>query len=104
MAGGFEGEIEQFSQAHASVEEAKGTLDTLLNNLRSTIEETRAGWQGEAHKAFDTLMARFDENALKLNQSLQGIGEQLQQAGSTYQAQEEEVSQQVGQIGKTLDG
>ncbi|MDV6013090.1 WXG100 family type VII secretion target [Haloechinothrix sp. LS1_15] len=104
MAQGFSGEIEEFTRAHQNVEATKANLDQILNKVRSTVEETRAGWQGQANKAFEELMARFDANALKMNQALQGIGEQLQAAGSTYEAQEMEVSEQVSSISSTLDG
>lgn len=104
MAGGFEGEIAQFSAAHKSVEETKGNLDKILGDVRSTVQETRAGWQGNAEKTFERLMERFDENAVKLNNALQGIGEQLQSAGSTYEAQEMEVEEQISNISKGLDG
>jgi WXG100 family type VII secretion target len=102
MPSGFAGEVAQFSQAHKNVETARNTLDAELKKLRGEIEQTRAGWKGGAAEAFQQLMARFDENAVKLNNALQGIGEQLQAAGSTYEAAEEEQASVVNNITKSL--
>ncbi|WP_020668389.1 WXG100 family type VII secretion target [Amycolatopsis nigrescens] len=90
MAQGFTGEVAQFTQAEKDVSATRAEMDRNLNALQDKIEATQAGWDGQAAVAFQNVMMRFNETGRKLNQSLQGIGELLAQAGSTYQASEEE--------------
>ncbi len=104
MAGGFTGTPEQFQQAYQDVDEIKASMDQNLNMLRDNIEATRAGWQGEAAKAFNNVMASFDEKSRKLNEALANIGELLQRSGVQYQQAEEEQNSAVGSIGNTLSG
>ncbi|PXY32215.1 WXG100 family type VII secretion target [Prauserella muralis] len=104
MAGGFTGTPEQFQQAYQDVEEIKSRMDQNMNQLRDNIEATRAGWDGEAARAFQNVMAAFDEKNRKLNDALQHIGELLQQSGVKYQQAEEEQNSAISNIGNTLGG
>src|SRR5690606_5931426 len=104
MAGGFTGTPEQIQQAHQDVAAIKATMDQNLNQLRSNIEATQAGWQGEAAKAFQNVMAAFDEKTRKLNEALGNIGELLQQSGVKYQQAEEEQNAAISSIGNALNG
>ncbi|OQO91101.1 WXG100 family type VII secretion target [Saccharomonospora piscinae] len=104
MAGGFTGTPEQFQQAYQDVDQIKGSMDQNLNQLRSNIEATQAGWQGEAAKAFQNVMNAFDEKTRKLNEALANIGELLQQSGVKYQQAEEEQNSAISNIGNTLSG
>lgn len=104
MAGGFTGTPEQFQQAYQDVDEIKARMDQNMSTLRSNIEATQAGWQGEAARAFNNVMAAFDEKNRKLNEALQHIGELLQQSGVKYQQAEEEQNSAIGNIGNALGG
>jgi WXG100 family type VII secretion target len=90
MVDGFTGEVSQFTQAEKDVTSVRDQMDQRLMKLRGEIEATQAGWDGEAAQAFQNIMLRFNEAGKKLNHSLQGIGELLEQAGSTYQASEQQ--------------
>jgi WXG100 family type VII secretion target len=90
MANGFTGTIEQFTTAEQRVSDVKAQMDANLSQLRDRIEATRAGWTGEAAKAFDNVMLRFDEDGRGLNTALQNIAQLLEQAGSKYSAAEAE--------------
>ncbi|WP_158881233.1 WXG100 family type VII secretion target [Amycolatopsis anabasis] len=90
MAEGFTGEVAQFTQAEKDVTACRDQMDQRLLKLRGEIEATQAGWDGEAAQAFQNIMMRFNEAGRKLNHALFGIGELLEQAGSTYQASEQQ--------------
>ena len=104
MAGGFTGTPEQFQQAYQDVDEIKGRMDQNMSTLRGNIEATRAGWDGEAARAFQNVMNAFDEKNRKLNDALQHIAELLQQSGVKYQQAEEEQNSAIGNIGNALGG
>jgi WXG100 family type VII secretion target len=100
MAGGFTGTPEQFTDAEKNVTNVKSSMDQQLSQLRDRIEATRAGWSGEAAKAFDAVMLRFDEDGRGLNTALQNIGDLLQQAGSKYSAAEQQQQDSVSSLNK----
>lgn len=95
MAGGFEGDVEQFTQAEKRVTEVRVSMDQNLGTLRGNIEATQAGWSGEAQTAFANVMRRFDEAGKGLNQALQNIAELLEQAGSKYNASEQQQQELI---------
>ncbi|MGH3450020.1 MAG: WXG100 family type VII secretion target [Haloechinothrix sp.] len=101
---GYKGEVAEFTAAHQKVSDNKTTIDQELRKLRGNMEATAGQWEGGAATAFRSLMTRFDEDALKLSEALQGISELLQSAGSQYEAQEEEHSQSFSGITSALDG
>lgn len=103
MAGGFTGTPEDFQKAFGDVSEIKGQMDSNIQKLRSNIEATRAGWDGEAGRAFQNVMDKFDEKSRNLNQRLQDIADLLEQSGHKYQAAEEEQQSTVGNLGAILD-
>ncbi|WP_216210440.1 WXG100 family type VII secretion target [Amycolatopsis aidingensis] len=104
MAGGFKGDVTQFTQAEKDVTDVKNAMVQNLNTLRDNIEATRAGWSGKAAEAFNNVMMRFDENSRKMYESLQGIGELLQQAGSQYEAAEQAQLDAVQSASRGLEG
>jgi WXG100 family type VII secretion target len=102
MANGYAGSPAEFAAAAGHVDEAKGTMNGQLNKLRGAIEATAGGWKGEAAKAFQNVMLRFDEQSVKLTDALGNIGDLLQQSGVHYSKQETGVTDQVSQINSRL--
>lgn len=100
MAGGFTGTPEQFTDAEGRVTDVRARMDQNLAQLRDRIEATRAGWQGEAQKAFDHVMQRFDEDGKGMNQALQNIANLLQEAGSKYKRSEEQQQEIMQSMNK----
>lgn len=86
---GFTGTPEDFAKAHMDVAETKGQMDDNLNQLRSNIEATQGGWDGEAARLFQQVMERFNEKSMKLNMALEDIAELLKQSGVQYQGSDE---------------
>ena len=104
MAGGFKGDVDQFTQAEKRVTEVRVSMDQNLGKLRDNIAATQAGWEGEASKAFHNIMQRFDEAGDKLNMALQGIADLLETAGSRYQASEAQQNEMLSAINKGFGG
>ncbi|KFZ82816.1 type VII secretion protein [Amycolatopsis sp. MJM2582] len=100
MAGGFTGTVEQFTQSEKRVTEVRVSMDQNLSKLRDNIEATRAGWTGDASIAFNNVMKRFDEAGRGLNQALQNIGDLLEQAGSKYNASEQQQQELINSVNK----
>ncbi|MEU8634748.1 WXG100 family type VII secretion target [Amycolatopsis sp. NPDC048633] len=100
---GFQGTVEQFTQAEERVTEVRAGMDHNLVQLRDRIEATRAGWQGMAQKAFDNVMRRFDDDARQMNQALQRIGDLLREAGSKYEKSEQQQQEILAAVNKGFD-
>ncbi len=100
---GFTGTVQQFTDAEGKVTEVRAGMDSNLSTLRDRIEATRAGWQGDAQKAFDHVMQRFDEDARKMNQALQRIAELLREAGSKYEKSEQQQQEILGAVNRGFD-
>ncbi|GAB2759127.1 WXG100 family type VII secretion target [Amycolatopsis magusensis] len=105
MAGnGYTGDPILFAEAHKNVSQTKADMDSNLATLKSNIEETRAGWQGEAATVFNQVMEAFDEKSRKINEALQNIADMLQQSGVKYDTQDTDVKEQVSALGAILNG
>ncbi|WP_410656571.1 WXG100 family type VII secretion target [Amycolatopsis sp. lyj-112] len=98
MAAGFQGSVEQFTEAEKRVTEVRVSMDQNLGKLRENIEATRAGWSGDAALAFKNVMDRFDTAGKGLNQALQNIGDLLEQAGSKYNASEQQQQELIKSV------
>lgn len=104
MASGYTGTVQDFTNAHKQVLDVKEQVDGILKNTANTVSGLASAWQGQAATAFNNLMERFQTDAKTLQDALQGIAEQLNNAGSTYQQQEEEHSAAMSNITSQLDG
>jgi WXG100 family type VII secretion target len=102
MAGGYEGTVQQFTDAHQKVVGVKEQIEGDLKSLYGQLTELESAWRGNAKTAFDQLMVRFGDDEKKLNQALQGIAEQLQAAGSQYHESEESQQDAFSNITNTL--
>ena len=79
-------------------EQTQGTL----RNVRSTVDGLAGVWTGAAATAFTQLMARFDDDAKKLQEALRGIAEQVDASSVTYIRQEEEATNLSSTISNRL--
>ncbi|MCR6490607.1 WXG100 family type VII secretion target [Amycolatopsis sp. OK19-0408] len=100
---GYQGTPQQFTESEQRVTEVRTSMDQNLATLRDRIEATRAGWQGEAQKAFDHVMMRFDDDARQMNQALQRIADLLQEAGSKYERSEQQQQETIAALNKGFE-
>jgi WXG100 family type VII secretion target len=97
---GFEGTPEEFTAAEGRVTDVRVSMDQQLETLASNIEATRAGWDGDAAKAFNNVMQRFDSAGKGLNKALQQIATLLEDAGSKYQKSESQQQEIMDSFNK----
>jgi WXG100 family type VII secretion target len=102
MAQQFGTQVEQMQAAATHVDEVNQNVQSQLLALRNQLAPLAAAWKGQAATAFNTLMARWDADALKLNNSLHGIGEQIRQSGTTYAQTDEAEHQNYSRISQAL--
>jgi WXG100 family type VII secretion target len=100
---GFQGTPQQFTEAEGRVTEVRAGMDSNLATLRDRIEATRSGWQGQAQKAFDNVMMRFDDDARQMNQALQNIANLLREAGSKYERSEQQQQEILQAVNRGFD-
>ncbi|MEV7042543.1 WXG100 family type VII secretion target [Amycolatopsis sp. NPDC051061] len=103
MSTGFEGTPAQFTDAERRVTDVRVGMDQNIMTLADRIEATRAGWVGEAARAFDNIMRRFHDSATSMNKELQNIAELLEQAGSKYERSEQQQQEIMKAVNKGFD-
>lgn len=104
MAQGYQTGSAELKQAAQQMENTNEELQGNLSALGNVLGSVEGAWQGQAKKAFDTLMEHFMNDAKQLNQSLNTIAENVSGSADTYTQQEEESSQQLSQLSQTLGG
>jgi WXG100 family type VII secretion target len=104
MPSGYEGTVEDFTNAHRDVVDVKEQVEGILKQVWDTVAGLQGQWAGQAATAFSNMMTRFDQNAKDLNAALEAIAEQLMAAGSTYEEQEASKLDTFGGLAAQLDG
>ncbi|SDJ43142.1 WXG100 family type VII secretion target [Frankineae bacterium MT45] len=103
MTGAFNTEAATMAQAASRVTDVNHTISTELRTLFSSVEAVQAHWSGQAAASFQQLMARWNEDSLKLNQALAGISEQIAQSGKAYHASDEANTSAIRSAGSGLN-
>ena len=70
--------------------------------VRDAAQGVASGWSGNAAAAFQSLMARMDEDVTKLDRALQSIQEQIASTADVYARNEEEQESSVSSIANRL--
>jgi WXG100 family type VII secretion target len=104
MANSFQTGSAEMLQAVKSMEETNQAMLGNLKTLQGEVEQVAGMWQGAAATAFTTLMAKFDEDAAKLNRDLGQIAEATTGNQKAYQAQEDTTNSAMSQILGGLNG
>ncbi|MEU5691294.1 WXG100 family type VII secretion target [Actinosynnema sp. NPDC020468] len=106
MAGsGYGTGTQELVTAAQDIVSTDDTVQGILRSLRSTVDTVGASWKGEASTAFTNLIARFDDDARKLQEALRAIAEQMSGSADIYRRQEEEQNQSMsGLLGRLSGG
>ena len=99
---GFGTETDTMQQASRHVLDVNEQVGTQLRTLGSQLAPLEGAWVGQASTAFHQLMVRFNENAQKLRTALEGIGDQISGASTTYATEDESQQQTMSQITNAL--
>jgi WXG100 family type VII secretion target len=70
--------------------------------VQGAADGVASGWSGNAATAFQSLMARMNEDVTKLDRALQAIQEQIASTADVYARNEEEQEQSVTGIAGRL--
>ncbi|MBD8583147.1 MULTISPECIES: WXG100 family type VII secretion target [unclassified Frigoribacterium] len=69
------------------------SIESQLQNLKSLVDGLVGGdWSGAASQSFQELYSQWDQSAIQLKESLQGISELLSQAALSYEESENSIS------------
>jgi len=69
------------------------SIESQLQNLKSLVDGLVGGdWSGSASQSFQELYSQWDQSAIQLKESLQGISELLSQAALSYEESENSIS------------
>ena len=95
---------EAMAQGAAKVEDAHSQITAHLSNLRSVVDTMMGGWRGEAASAFTQVHAAFEQQANRINTSLQQMHEALMSTHRTYGTQESEQTQTLSGLAGQING
>ncbi len=87
---GTSAELAGMGGSAAALSELGSAMNGTLAQLRNDVEMTRSAWVGMAQVAFQRVMAEWDENSVRLNATLNDIGEMLGQNTRGYQHREDD--------------
>ena len=102
MAGQFGTQTQAMQAAGQHVFEVRDQITVQLAQLRGQLAPLEGTWRGDASTAFQQLMARWNDDARRINAALQQIGESVQASGVTYRAAEDEIASSTSQISQAL--
>ncbi|WP_423921810.1 WXG100 family type VII secretion target [Frigoribacterium sp. 2-23] len=69
------------------------SIESQLQNLKSLVDGLVGGdWSGAASQSFQELYSQWDQSAIQLKESLQGISDLLGQAALSYEESENSIS------------
>ncbi len=100
---GFQTELSQMQSAAAHVRDVNASVNSLLSSLRGEVASVGGHWHGSSQVAFTQMMARYDNNAVKLNQALASIAEQIEASGRGYQASDADHEATFSRLGSGLN-
>jgi WXG100 family type VII secretion target len=98
MAGSFNTTPEVMAKAAQQVEQVSQEISSELRSLLSQLEPVASTWKGGAASAFQQLMQKWNDDATKLSQALDGIAEMLKSTHTNYTQVEESNQSQISQI------
>ena len=84
---------ESLSGVAGQLSSGSQSIETQLTNLKSLVDGLIGGdWNGAASQSFNELYGQWDQAAIQLKESLQGISELLNHAALSYEDNENQVT------------
>jgi early secretory antigenic target protein ESAT-6 len=90
-------------KAAGDVRSTRTEVDGDLRRLQGLAEELGGQWRGQAATGFNSLMARFGEDAVKLQQALGDIADLLDKEANAHQHNDEEQGQMINKFTSVLN-
>ena len=101
---GFEAQSGQIQSASTHVREVRDQVMAQINQLQAAVEQLSGSWGGDAARAFDGLMQRWNTQEIALRTALSDIADQLDHSNTTYMSTEADQAASMSQVAAALDG
>jgi WXG100 family type VII secretion target len=101
MAGQFGTETDVMLTASQRIQDIKQGMQGHMSSLQSQLAPLAGTWRGQGSVAFQQLMARWNEDATRINTALDEIATKIGQSGRNYAASDEDNRQAFSQLGGT---
>jgi WXG100 family type VII secretion target len=99
MAGSsFGTTFDEMNKAAQAVTQTVQEIQAEQRQLMSALEPIAQQWKGQASSAFQQLLQRFNDDAGKLTQALDAIGQALGANTKNYSAVEEQNNSSIGKL------
>lgn len=99
MAGNsFGTTFDEMNKAAQAVQQTVQEIQSEQRSLMSALEPIATQWKGQASSAFQQLISRFNEDATKLVQALDAIGQALGANTKNYSAVEEQNNSSISKL------
>ncbi|RJQ69536.1 WXG100 family type VII secretion target [Pseudonocardiaceae bacterium YIM PH 21723] len=93
---------DELSGSAQKVDQSAQNIQGLFAHLQSAVQGIGNQWQGDASTAFNKLAEQIHTNGQKVQKSLGEISTNLQQAGVTYNQQEQDAQSSISNITSRL--
>jgi WXG100 family type VII secretion target len=101
MAGQFGTETDAMLTVSQRIQDIKQGMQGHMSTLQSQLAPLAGTWRGQGSMAFQQLMARWNEDAVRINTALDEIAAKVGQSGRNYAASDEDNRQAFAQLGGT---
>ena len=99
MAGSsFGTTFDEMNKAAQAVTQTVQDIQAEQRSLMSALEPVASAWKGQAASAFQQLMTRFNEDATKLTQALDAIGQAMTSNTKNYSSVEETNNSSISKL------
>ena len=88
MSGQIQVTFAEVANAASQISSAAKSVDQQLDDLRSKVSSTLAGYEGDAAAQYQAAQDKWDKAAADLQAVLAAIGTAVQQAGEAYETSE----------------
>jgi WXG100 family type VII secretion target len=102
VADSYGTQLDTMATASRHVADVNQAVQGELASLMGRLEPLAGAWKGSAAVSFQSLQARWNENARKLNDALADISAAIATSGRTYQTADETQQSSFSNISSVL--
>lgn len=83
---------EQLQSTASQLNSGAANIESILSQLEGQVAPLQGEWQGPAQARFQELWQQWQSSSKKLQESLHGISQMTQQAGTKYEENEQSIA------------
>ncbi len=99
VANTFATESSQMMTTAGDVDGVNAEVQGELSRIRGVVDGLAGDWKGQAKRAFDELMLRWDDAAVRLSGALTDIAENIRANSTSFDEGEQEGTQSFNRVG-----